>query len=275
MNIFNNKKTYIQQKKSSTVGRLFIAFLMVMSFICIFDNRFVVNADSSYSPIDVHIFFDCKEVDGVDKNSYKISIKSEKEQAPVPKIDTVTVNNSGKGEFVVTVSEPGTYEYQIYEIKGSEERIKYDETKYDVIVGVFSSENGELSYSVAVTLAGTDDKPESVAFENGTAGSKKIPETDADKEKTTEAITTEVKTEETTETTTETTIEKITTEEKTEDVTVEDDTEAPPSKIEKTNNIWGKIKTGDETKVVLVMIILVVSLAGIVVVGLKKKHKEV
>ena len=88
-----------------------------MSLIGIFGNKSVVNA-GVYSPVDVHITFDCKDVDGVDKNSYKIIIKSETGQAPVPKNDTVTVNKSGKGEFVVPISEPGNYEYQIYQIKG-------------------------------------------------------------------------------------------------------------------------------------------------------------
>ena len=111
---------------------------------------------------------------------------------------------------------------------------------------MFNSENGELSYSVAVTLAGTDDKPESFEFENGAAGAEKTTETDTRTEETT-----------------------------TEDVSEEETTESPSAKIDTPDKDQGKTKTADESMVVLMMIILVVSLAGTVVVGIKKRHKEI
>ncbi len=74
------------------------------------------------------------------------------------------------------ISEPGTYEYLLYQIKGSDENIIYDETQYDVHVSVLTDEDGKLTYSVAVTIADTDDKPESVEFKNDTAGAERTTE---------------------------------------------------------------------------------------------------
>lgn len=182
MNIYKNFKTYIQFnndsfKRSSTIGRprrkrLLIAFLMVMGFLCSFVNGFSAKAAFQYKPVKAYISFDCKKTDGMEDTTYQISIKSETESSPIPEKDTLTVNSSGKGKFVINISEPGNYKYLLYQIKGSDEKIKYDETKYDVHVNVLSSENGELTYSVFVTFADTDDKPESVEFQNVTVGSE-------------------------------------------------------------------------------------------------------
>lgn len=173
MKIFTSIKMY---RKSSARGRLITAFLMVMSFLCIFGSKITANAEFQYKPVAAHITFDCKQIDGVEESIYQITIKSETDYSPVPENDTVTVNNSGKGEFVVNISEPGNYEYLLYQIKGSDENIKYDETKYDVHVSVLSDENGKLTYSVAVTLADTDVKPEGVEFKNNTAGADRTTE---------------------------------------------------------------------------------------------------
>ena len=173
MNKYTSIKMY---KKSSARGRLITAFLMVMSFLCIFGGKITANAAFQYEAVDAHITFNCKQIDGVEESVYQITIKSENENAPVPKQDIVKVDNSGKGEFVVSISEPGNYEYLLYQIKGSDENITYDETKYDVHVSVLSDENGKLTYSVAVTLADSDEKPESVEFKNNTAGADRTTE---------------------------------------------------------------------------------------------------
>lgn len=143
-----------------------------MGFLCSFAGGFSANAAFQYKPVEAHISFDCKKADGVEAATYQISIKSETESSPIPEKDVVTVDSSGKGEFVVKITEPGNYKYLLYQIKGSNKNIKYDETKYDVHVNVVSSENGELTYSVSVTFADTDDKPESVKFQNVTVGSE-------------------------------------------------------------------------------------------------------
>ena len=163
MNRIDAEKLNIQKNRIFTKGRHIVALLIVMGFLCIFGSRTTAKADFKYTPVEAHISFDCKEIDGIDGNVYKISIKSQTDYAPTPEQDTVTINDSGKGEFIVNIEEPGTYVYRLYQEKGSEDNIVYDDTEYDVHVCVMSDDNGNLAYSVAVTLADSAEKPESVA----------------------------------------------------------------------------------------------------------------
>ncbi len=221
-------------KRSSARGRLLIVFLMVMGFLCSFAGGFSANAAFQYKPVEAHISFDCKKTDGVEAATYQISIKSETESAPIPEKDTVTVNSSGKGEFVLNITEPGNYKYLLYQIKGSEKNVKYDETRYDVHVNVLSNENGELSYSVSVTFADTDDKPESVKFQNVTVGS----------EISTEAPPAKIDTPD----------NKVTTDKN------------------QANKNQAKITTGDEAKIVLMTIVAVLAFAGVITIIKSKKE---
>ncbi len=242
MNIDKNNKSYIQfnsnsLRRSSTRGRrinrLMTAFLVVMGFLCAFVSDFSAKAAFQYNPVKAHIAFDCKKTDGVEEAVYQISIKSDAESAPIPEKDTVTVNNSGKGEFVINITEPGNYKYTLFQIKGSDENIKYDETKYDVHVNVLTNENGDLTYSVFVTYADTDDKPESVEFQNVAVGSERS------SEDTTETI---------------------------------PNKEDTPENIVPTENKSAKITTGDETKLVLMMVIGVLAFAGVITIIKSKKE---
>ena len=151
---------------SSTVRRLVTAFIMVMSFLCVIGEKCVVRADYLYRPVDAHISFICQGIEGIEGGQYRISIKSETGLEPLPSQEVITVNEDGKGEFILHITEPGTYDYQVYQIKGSDKEVLYDDTKYDVHVFVLSDENGKLEYTVAVNISNTDQKPDTVEFKN-------------------------------------------------------------------------------------------------------------
>ena len=172
MNRLKRSKTYIQTGKCSALGRAASAFLLAIAFFCIFGSNMTAGAGFQYKPVKAQIVFDCMQTDGIKENSYRISIKPKSNNAPAPDQDTITVNGSGKGEFTVEVSEPGTYEYSLRQIRGSDKNIRYDEAEYDVYVNAESGANGELVCTVSVTLAGTDKKPERVIFKNNRAGAE-------------------------------------------------------------------------------------------------------
>lgn len=151
---------------SSTVRRLVTAFIMVMSFLCVIGEKCAVHADYLYKPVDAHITFICQGIEGIEGGQYRISIKSETGLEPLPSQEVITVNEDGKGEFILHITEPGTYDYQVYQIKGSDKEVLYDDTKYDVHVFVMSDENGKLEYTVAVNISNTDQKPDTVEFKN-------------------------------------------------------------------------------------------------------------
>lgn len=151
---------------SSAMRRLVTAFIIVMSFLCVFIDKSTVYADYLYKPVDAHITFTCRRVEGINGGKYQISIKSGTVEGPLPAKDIITVDEDGKGEFILHITEPGTYDYQVYQIKGSDKDVIYDETKYDVHVFVTSNENGMLEYTVAVNISNTDQKPDEVEFKN-------------------------------------------------------------------------------------------------------------
>ncbi|MBO6165757.1 MAG: hypothetical protein J6O17_05210 [Eubacterium sp.] len=146
--------------------RLVTAFIMVMSFLCVIGEKCAVHADYLYKPVDAHITFICQGIEGIEGGQYRISIKSETGLEPLPSQEVITVNEDGKGEFILHITEPGTYDYQVYQIKGSDKEVLYDDTKYDVHVFVMSDENGKLEYTVAVNISNTDQKPDTVEFKN-------------------------------------------------------------------------------------------------------------
>lgn len=209
---------------SSTVRRLVTAFIMVMSFLCVIGEKCAVHADYLYKPVDAHITFICQGIEGIEGGQYRISIKSETGLAPLPSQEVITVDEDGKGEFILHITEPGTYEYQVYQIKGADTDVVYDDTKYDVHVYVISNEDGNLEYSVAVNISNTDQKPDSVEFKNIAA-------------------------DKTTETTTEATT-------------------VPP-----TNTSAQSAKTGDETAVGFLVLMLIIASIGIIILLHKRSNR--
>ncbi|MCR4845312.1 MAG: hypothetical protein K5865_01060 [Eubacterium sp.] len=171
-----SKRAIIKSIERSAGGRLFTAFLVVMCFLCIIMGSNEVRAEFIYKPVDALITFNCNAISGIDNNEYKISLKTDNKNAPLPEKDTVVVDKYGKGEFVIRVNEPGTYDYLIYQIKGSDNNIIYDDTKYEVHVCVLSDENGKLGYSVSVNIADTDEKPENIEFKNIAGSDRTLPD---------------------------------------------------------------------------------------------------
>ena len=178
--------------------------LCVLFAVCL--CSFTVHADRLYEPVEAVIPFDCINKEGVKNASFRIRMKAEKQGVPVPQNSLITLDKAGKGEFRITVSEPGTYVYRVFQEKGSDTAVRYDDTKYDVHVCVLNGEDDKLIYTVSVNYADTDVKPTTLAFENAVASDRREPATEA--EVPTTEITTEGTTEGKTERTTEGTSEK-------------------------------------------------------------------
>lgn len=73
---------------------------------------------------------------------------------------------AAQGSFEVTFTNPGNYQYRIFQRPGEDERIRYDQTVYQVTLFVMSDDDGRLSASVTVGTDGDAHKPESIAFVN-------------------------------------------------------------------------------------------------------------
>ena len=123
-----------------------------------------LRAASSYTPLEAVIPFSFTKAD-VEGASYEFVIEPLDDVSPAPKQDTVTLDGTGTSAFVIEITEPGTYLYKIYEKKGSNSDIIYDETVYTVTLFVTSNDEGTLEYQVILAKEGMV-KPTEVAFIN-------------------------------------------------------------------------------------------------------------
>lgn len=247
---------------------------------------YTAKAEGVYTPVNAVIHFTCLKPRDLKDTKYSICIKTENSAAPLPQKDTVLINKSGEGSFKIEITEPGTFVYRVYQEKGTDAEVKYDDTQYDVYVYVTSDENDKLSYMVSVNYADTDVKPISVSFEN--ESTKVIPDKPSeDTESPTVDTSTQDDTEEPTEepsTTDKTTEEPTTTDKTTEEpdtgmnntsdstATTQSATSSPyghggGSNVDKSNS---NARTGDDTKVLGLMLVFVISVIGIMVIVIRK-----
>lgn len=86
------------------------------------------------------------------------------DDAPLPEI--TEYKNVTEGSFKIEYSEPETYKYKVYQIAGTENDVKYDDTVYNVTVSVMTNDDGDLYTVVTICVGDDTHKPESIKFEN-------------------------------------------------------------------------------------------------------------
>ena len=120
----------------------------------------------AYETIRVNIPVNCLTVYGNDTHTYELKIETENESSPEPVSDILTMTEESTGAFEIDLTEPGTYHYSIYEVTGSDANIRYDSSRYNIVVYAENSENGRLGYSMTAYMAGSDSKADRIAFQD-------------------------------------------------------------------------------------------------------------
>ncbi len=126
----------------------------------------VAQAGSTNETLDAEIIVNCLQISDSSEGNYIVAIESVDESQPAPKQDKLDIKGDGTGSFVIAVSEPGTYNYIIYQEPGSDEEIQYDDKVYHVKVFVAQLESGELSVNVSATVGDNGEKPDKIEFVN-------------------------------------------------------------------------------------------------------------
>ncbi len=177
-------------RRMAPAGRVhFVRLLLCVLFVVYFCS-FGARAERAYEPVDAVIPFECVNAKGAENATFNIQLKAEDSGAPVPKVTQITLNKAGQGEFRITIEEPGTYVYRVYQKKGSDSTVRYDNHKYDIHVCVMNGEDDKLTYTISVNYADTDVKPTALAFENKVASDRRKPDTTEETtEKSTEKTT--------------------------------------------------------------------------------------
>lgn len=142
---------------------LSVAFVSILSFSMV--SRLVVQAEGNQR-VEAEIPVSCRMLKDHQDHVYQIMIEPERADYPRPNEELLLLTEQEKGKFEIGISEPGSYFYKVFEQKGEDARIQYDERIYSVEVFVVESCNGLLLYSLSASVDGNYHKPEELEFCN-------------------------------------------------------------------------------------------------------------
>lgn len=142
----------------------------VLLSLCLFSSLGAQAA--AYKAVETSIEVTCLQVNAASAHHYEIAIEALSWDAPLPGADTLRIAEDGTGSFDITITEPGTFVYRIYEKPGTDSSFLYDDTVYHVTVFVEVAEAEDLLYAVSVTREDTGEKPEQVSFQDIVLGDR-------------------------------------------------------------------------------------------------------
>lgn len=147
----------------------FSAAVMIFAVLFSVEALPVSGVAFEYDPVTIKIPFSVAKNDVEGDAPFDVVIEPKDSLCPAPDKSEVTINGNGSGSFEITVDEPGTYDYKVYERKGTDADIEYDDTSYTVSVFVTSNDKNELEYQMILS-DGSSVKPTSVIFDNRASG---------------------------------------------------------------------------------------------------------
>lgn len=135
--------------------KIFATIAVVLMIISVFSTQVFAMAETS------------AEIPFVVKNfNSTVVIQTTDDDAPMP--DITAYSHATEGVFKITYSEPETYHYRVFQIEGADNAVIYDKTVYNVIVSVLTNDDGELYTVVTISVDDSNEKRDSVIFENKT-----------------------------------------------------------------------------------------------------------
>ena len=138
-----------------------MAVYMVSVLFCVFGT----SAAHAYDTVCARIPVNCCEFTEAADLEYIIKIEAETQGAPVPEKDVLEIDEDGTGFFDISITEPGTFRYNVFEIAGIDKNIRYDDKNYTVTVFVEHGAEGGLVYSV-IANGLENSKSENIEFRN-------------------------------------------------------------------------------------------------------------
>lgn len=243
----------LNSARKITAGMVLLTML-VCGLFCVLGGsagNAAVRAEGVYKPLRIEISFECLKNQKLSNGNYTIRILAEDESYPLPDSDRIYLND-GKGSFSFTITEPGSYTYRVYQEKGDDNSIVYDDTVYEIHLNVMNKEYPEgtgpedglieLIYYMSVNYEGTDKKPGLIEFEN----EPKV----------------------------EGTSENTGTTEDTEDTETTGGTTEDNENTGENDDGGKKVQTGDRTNIGLHITIMSLSIAAVIILIFLKKNAE-
>ena len=133
-----------------TINKMLIFILAIVALTCLpFQS---MAADVCHTSIEV-----------TTNGQMDIAISSPA-SSPLPANSVITVN--GTGSFALSFDEPGDYTYEISQVIGSDPKVTYDTTVYEVYCSVMYNDADQLVCYVTSKIKGTTVKPDKLSFKN-------------------------------------------------------------------------------------------------------------
>ena len=119
---------------------------------------------SAYETVNAGIPVFCHELTAGEQHSYDIIIEPADASLPMPESSIITVDSGENAVFSIDISEPGTYDYRVYERPGTDERVEYDDTVYLVSIFAENDNSGGLRTAVSAKDEKTGLKVRDIEF---------------------------------------------------------------------------------------------------------------
>ena len=136
---------------------------------CVFVTAIIqgnVQAAEQFCKVTIPVEIDMEQNNG-QKIEFAVALKTNSRDVPMPDQREIIISGNGKAEFgPIFYTEPGDYQYQIYQKAGSREDIKYSDTIYRVNVQVLNDEEGGLICQMIARTNDSQGKKDRILFEN-------------------------------------------------------------------------------------------------------------
>lgn len=136
----------------------------ILVFLCILIMNLLPFTVWAAAPVDAKIPVSC-----IGKNTneaFNVILKMESEEFQKADTTVISLKNGETGAFTIHYTCPGTYQYQVYQEKGTDKSTTYDSTVYTVDVYVTEDENGVMHTEPVIYEKGKDEKCADAHFEN-------------------------------------------------------------------------------------------------------------
>ena len=101
------------------------------------------------------------------KDMLEFTVSLRGENVPLPAVSSLQIRGTGSGVFgPIIYTQPGDYEYQVYQQTENKEDLVYDKNVYDVTVRIVWDANDELAAEVWTSREGEDQKQGQILFSN-------------------------------------------------------------------------------------------------------------
>ena len=120
-----------------------------------------------YRELQARIPVFCRQLPTQENITCEIALEPKDARSPAPDQNQLTITGQGRGNFTVTVCEPGIYSYRVYEKPGKDASVLYDPRSYEVDLIVTNNEQDELAYSLIAKTEETGNKTAELGFTNG------------------------------------------------------------------------------------------------------------